>query len=80
MRKRTQTKKNMVGRQVRQVRMTRHERMTQADLAAKCQLIGLNMTREAIAKIECGTRKVSDIEVKHLADILEVSVERLFRV
>jgi len=54
--------------------------MSQADLAAKCQRKGWDITRETIAKIEGGSRGVSDFEVKHLADVLGVNIQRLFGV
>ena len=74
----TKPKKNFVGRYVRQVRITRDLKMTQEALAAKCQRAGLNLSREIIAQIEGGTRKVSDIEIKVLAEALGVTVQRLF--
>ncbi len=52
--------------------------MTQADLAAKLQLKGLeNFERLTVCRIENGTRQVSDVELKYLAVALEVSVEYL---
>ena len=69
---------NLIGPQVRQVRMTRDEKMSQADLAARCQRTGWDASRETIAKIESGTRKVSDSEVKCLATVLGVTIARLY--
>lgn len=53
-------------------------RMTQADLAAKLQLKGLDtFERITVCRIEKGIRQVSDIELKYLAAALEVSAEYL---
>ena len=70
---------NVCGKYVRNARNNygkRHyTKMTQADLAAKLQLKGMDyFDRLAVCRIENGTRKVSDIELKYLAAALEVSV------
>ena len=52
--------------------------MTQADLAAKMQLKGLDyFDRLTVCRIETGVRQVSDIELMYLAAALEVSAEYL---
>jgi hypothetical protein len=71
-------KKNCTGQFVRKLRMTGPKRMTQEQLAAACQLAGMDVSREIIAQIEGGTRKVSDFEVVILARVLEVPLIRLF--
>lgn len=48
--------------------------MTQHDLANKLQLVGWDITRGGVAKIEAGIRKVYDYEVARLAKVLGVSV------
>ena len=70
---------NVCGKYVRNARNNygkrHHTKMTQADLAAKLQLKGMDyFDRLAVCRIENGTRKVSDIELKYLAAALEVSV------
>ena len=75
-------RQNACGENVRLARKNygkRHRvRMTQADLAAKLQLKGLeNFERITVCRIEKGTRQVSDIELKYLAVALEVSAEYL---
>ena len=69
---------NVCGKYVRNARNNygkrHHTKMTQADLAAKLQLKGMDyFDRLAVCRIENGTRKVSDIELKYLAAALEVS-------
>lgn len=51
--------------------------MTQPTLAAKCNLLGLNLSRETLAKIE--TRWISDAELLCLARALKVDVSQLLQ-
>lgn len=44
--------------------------ISQKQLADKCQLLGVDLGRDAIAKIEGGTRIVKDTELVLLAAIL----------
>lgn len=62
---------------VKQARSLNEKKITQADLAAKLQLVGWEIDRVGIAKIEGGFRQVTDIEVKNLAKALNVSVSWL---
>ena len=51
---------------------------TQNQLAAKCQVLGLDVTRGTLAKIESRVRAVSDHEIPFLAHALDCSIEALF--
>ena len=51
---------------------------TQDLLAARCQRLGLDITRGILAKIEAAVRGVGDHEVPFLAQALKVSIEKLF--
>jgi DNA-binding XRE family transcriptional regulator len=57
--------RNIVGPQVRRVRVQID--LTQQQLAEKCQLIGWDVGRETIAKIEGQTRWVADFELLNLS-------------
>ena len=46
--------------------------MTQAELAAKLQLLGQDLDRAAVSKIEARIREVTDYEVLALANALRV--------
>ena len=70
------TAKNVVGPQVRRLRVARG--MSQADFAARCQRSGWDIARIAIAKIEGGTRCVSDGELLELAKALSCPMAELF--
>ena len=68
--------RNLVGPQVRQLRYLGG--LSQPGLAAKCQLLGWDIGRDTIAKIEGQTRWVGDLELAHLARCLGVTVETLY--
>ena len=68
-------KKNLAGERVHQRRTTL--RMSQADLAARMQVNGVTIEREAISKIETGDRFVTDYELMVFAKVLGVSMEWL---
>ena len=51
--------------------------MSQRALADKLQLYGLDLDKNAIQRIECGKRFVTDIELVIFAETLNVSVLEL---
>jgi transcriptional regulator with XRE-family HTH domain len=68
---------NLVGPQVRQLREAQH--MTQEDLTARCNIVGLNISRGTLAKIESQVRQVTDKETALLAKALKVPVDTLYK-
>ena len=70
------SKKNIVGSRVRRAR--KECRVTQMELAARLQLLGITIDRSSIAKLESGRRPVSDIEVAAIARVLKVPIPWLF--
>lgn len=64
-----------VGKCVKSLR--KKNRWTQEQLAIKLQLVGCDMTRSAIAKIEVGQRSLYPDEVKAFLNVFRVSVEEL---
>lgn len=67
---------NIVGTQVKALR--EQQQLTQEQLTAKCQLVGFQLSRGTLAKIESQIRCVTDYEVVLLAKALNVPVEKLF--
>lgn len=67
--------KNISGDRIHQARTTM--RLSQADLAARMQVNGVLIEREAISKIESGNRFVTDYELLIFAKVLCVSMEWL---
>ena len=67
--------KNISGDRIHQARTTM--RLSQADLAARMQVNGVAIEREAISKIETGDRFVTDYELMVFAKVLNMSMEWL---
>lgn len=67
--------KNISGERIYQVRTSRH--MTQLELAAKMQLQGVTIEREAISKIETGNRLVTDYELVAFSKVFRVTLDWL---
>jgi len=67
--------KNVVGPQVRRLRDK--SGLSQGKLAAACQRLGWDISRDTIAKIEGGSRWVGDFEVVYLGKALKVSAASL---
>ncbi|EIN6342562.1 helix-turn-helix domain-containing protein [Vibrio parahaemolyticus] len=67
---------NIVGAQVRKLR--KQQKLTQEQLSARCNVIGLDISRGTLAKIEAGVRQVIDKEIVQLATALRVEESDLF--
>ena len=67
---------NVTGKQVSRLR--NQLGLSQDQLSAKCQRVGLDISRGTLAKIEAGIRCVSDGEALLLAQALGVGVSDLF--
>ncbi|NCD13775.1 MAG: XRE family transcriptional regulator [Bacteroidia bacterium] len=67
---------NVTGKQVSRLRNQLD--LSQEQLSAKCQRVGLDISRGTLAKIEAGVRCVSDQEALLLSQALGVSVSDLF--
>jgi len=69
--------KNIIGNRVREARIKANPQITQQDLSARLEVLGYNIDRVSISKIESGNRFVADYEVVGLAKALNVRVEWL---
>lgn len=67
---------NVIGPQVRNLR--EQSKMTQEQLTARCNLIGWNISRGTLAKIEAQVRRVTDDEVALMAKALKVDISELY--
>ncbi|MBQ3069582.1 MAG: helix-turn-helix transcriptional regulator [Clostridia bacterium] len=66
---------NVCGKVISHVR---HEmRISQRELADRMQLVGIDLDKNAIQRIECGKRFVTDIEIIAFAKVLNISLEEL---
>ncbi len=66
--------RNVVGKRVREARRQAKPPITQEDLVARLQVLGLKAEQSTISKIEQGIRPVFDFEVVALAKALKVPV------
>ena len=67
---------NIIGKEISRLRNGLN--ISQEQLSAKCQRVGLDISRGTLAKIEAGVRCVSDQEALLLAQALGVGVADLF--
>lgn len=75
MNKQTETK---VGNNIRELREKCG--ITQDQLASKLQVMGCDITRSAVAKIEVGQRHLYPDEIIMIKEILSVSYDDIFRI
>ena len=68
-------KANVSGDRIHQARTA--QRLSQDALAAKMQVAGVGIGREAISRIETGDRFVTDYELVIFARVLGVTIEWL---
>ena len=54
-------------------------KISQRELAARMQLVGLDIDKNAIQRIECGKRFVTDIEIVAFAKVFNVKLEDLLK-
>ena len=62
---------------IRALRLAYPTKLSQRALADKMQLIGIDVDKNAIQRIECGKRFVTDIELKAFSEIFSVGVDQL---
>ena len=65
-------RKNIIGERVKQARKNAKPPITQKDLVARLELLGVRIDQSGISKIENGQRPIFDNEVIALAKALKV--------
>lgn len=70
-------KNNLCGEKIQKLRKSYKPKMSQRMLAEKLQLKGIDVDKNAIQRIECGKRFVTDIELAVLAEIFNVTCDEL---
>ena len=68
---------NICGPNIKQQRLALPEKTSQRALAYSLQLHGLDIEKNAVQRIEAGKRFVTDIELKKIARVLGVTVDKL---
>ena len=70
-------KNNLCGEKIYLLRKQLRPRVSQRAFAEKLQLNGIDLDKNAIQRIECGKRLVTDIELKVFAQILNTTTDEL---
>ena len=68
---------NLCGQKIAELR--KNMKISQRALADKLQLSGLDVDKNAIQRIECGKRFVTDIELVAISKIFNISVDELLK-
>lgn len=68
---------NVCGKNVARFRMIL--KISQRELADRMQLVGIDIDKNAIQRIECGKRFVTDIEILAFSKVFNVSFEELLQ-
>ena len=68
-------KNNICGKNV--ARLRKELNISQRALADKLQILGIDIDKNAIQRIEAGKRFVTDIELKALSSLFNVTMEKL---
>ncbi|MBR5230929.1 MAG: helix-turn-helix transcriptional regulator [Clostridia bacterium] len=66
---------NLCGKKIAALRTA--EKLSQRELADKMQLVGIDIDKNAIQRIESGKRFVTDIEIVAFAKIFNTSINTL---
>ncbi|MBQ8323166.1 MAG: helix-turn-helix transcriptional regulator [Clostridia bacterium] len=72
-------KNNICGEKIGALRKSQKTKMSQRILAEKCQLLGLDIDKNAIQKIESGQRFVTDFELLCFSEIFGVEIKDLLK-
>lgn len=72
-------KNNLCGEKIYTLRKQYTPKMSQRILAERLQIKGIDIDKNAIQRIESGERFVTDIELKVLAEIFEVTADELLK-
>lgn len=70
---------NLCGKNVSRLRLAVKPKLSQKGLADRLQVAGLDLEKNAVQRIESGQRFVTDIELRTLAEVLNVSVDELLQ-
>ena len=68
---------NICGERIYSLRKQAVPKMSQRILADKLQLMGIDVDKNAVQRMESGQRFITDIEIVALAKVFEVSCDHL---
>ena len=68
---------NIIGNRIKEIRL--NQKITQEDLCARLQILGFQISRSDISKLENGKKLITDFEIIGFAKALKVSILDLFK-
>ncbi len=68
--------RNIIGLKIKQIRQ--QKKLTQEQLAARLNVLGIEIDQPMITRIENQSRNLLDFEIKGFSEALGVSIEELF--
>lgn len=71
---------NYCGKKIAELRMKLTPKCSQRQLAEKLQLVGVDVDKNAIQRIECGKRFITDIEIVAFCKVFEIEPNALFEI
>ncbi|MDR3264202.1 MAG: helix-turn-helix domain-containing protein [Clostridiales bacterium] len=74
-----QSRNNICGERIAELRGTLLPYISQRALAEKLQLQGLDLDKNAVQRIESGQRFVTDIELLAFSNIFKITADELLR-
>ena len=69
---------NICGLNIAKIRKRMTPKISQRALADKLQIIGLDIDKNAVQRIENGKRFITDIELLYFAQLFNVTTDELF--
>ena len=72
-----ENKLNIAGKNIKELR--KNKKITQDELCARMQVMGYQISRSDISKLENGKRFISDIEILGFSKVLKVPITDLFK-
>ena len=67
----------LIGQNIKNIR--KQKKIKQADIVRKMQLMGVDITRESLVKIERGVQHIYASQLKALKEILETTYDELLK-
>lgn len=66
-----------IGKNIKDIR--KHKKIKQADVVSKMQLMGVDITRESLVKIERGIQHIYATQLKAIKEILDTTYDELLK-
>lgn len=68
---------NVLGDKIRKYR--KQSNLSQAELSARLQVLGIDIPKNSIQRLECNNRVIKDFELAGISKVLNVSIDILLQ-